>query len=73
MSKKTLNIIEYTVVLINEFASRYNLTEAESFSYIYRWHGMRLIEQCYDVMHTLPFADSVEGLASYCRRQGGNL
>lgn len=73
MSKKTLNIIEYTVALINEFAVRYHLSESESFQYIDKWQGMKLIEQCYDIMHTLPFADSVEGMASYCRRQGGTL
>lgn len=73
MSKKTLNIIEYTVALINEFAKRYNLSEVESYRYIDKWHGMELIEECYDIMHTLSFADSVEGMASYCRRQGGTL
>ncbi len=52
---------------------RYQLTEAESFEYINKWHGMKLIEQCYDVMHTLSFADGVEGMAAYCRRQGGTL
>ena len=73
MSKRTLNIIEYTVALINEFAKRYNLSEVESYRYIDRWHGMKLIEECYDIMHTLSFADSVDGMASYCRRQGGTL
>lgn len=73
MLKKRLHIIEYTIALINEFAVRYQLTEAESFEYINKWHGMKLIEQCYDVMHTLSFADGVEGMAAYCRRQGGTL
>ncbi len=73
MSKKTLDIIEYTIALINEFADRYHLSESESYQYIDKWNGMNLIEQCYDIMHTLPFPDSVEGLVSYCRRQGGNL
>lgn len=73
MSQKTLNIIEYTVALINEFADRYHLSEEESYRYIDRWNGVKLIEQCYDIMHTLPFVDGVEGMASYCRRQGGAL
>lgn len=73
MSKKRLHIIEYTIALINEFAVRYQLTEAESFEYNNKWHWMKLIEQCYDVMHTLSFADGVKGMAAYCRRQGGTL
>ena len=73
MSKRTLNIIEYTIALVNEFARRFNLSEKDSFLYIDRHNGMKLIEQCYDIMHTLSFADSVDGLASYCRRYGGTL
>lgn len=73
MSNRTLNIIEYTIALVNEFAKRFALSEVDSFKYIDQHEGMRLIEQCYDIMHTLSFADSVEGMASYCRRHGGSL
>ena len=82
MSKRTLDIIEYTIALVNEFAKRFGLSEADSFRYIDRYNGMKLIEQCYGIMHTLSFADSVDGLsfadsvdgmASYCRRNGGTL
>ena len=73
MSKRTLDIIEYTIALVNEFAKRFGLSETDSFRYIDRYNGMKLIEQCYGIMHTLSFADSVEGMASYCRRNGGTL
>ena len=73
MSKQTLDIIEYTIVLVNEFAKRFGLSEADSFRYIDRYNGMKLIEQCYSIMHTLSFADSVDGMASFCRRNGGTL
>ena len=73
MSKRTLNIIEYTIALVNEFARKFALSETDSFKYIDQHEGMKLIEQCYDIMHTLSFADSVEGMASYCRRHGGSL
>ena len=73
MSKDKVNIIEYTIALINEFAKKFGLTEAEAFDYIDRCGGMKLIEECYDIMHTLSFADGVEGMASYCRRHGGTL
>ena len=73
MPKHTLDVIEYTVVLISEFAKRFGLSEADAFRYIDRYNGMKLIDQCYGIMHTLSFADSVDGMASYCRRNGGTL
>ena len=73
MSKETLNIIEYTIALVNEFAKRFGLSEEDSFQYIDKYNGMELINQCYGIMHTLSFSDSVEGMASYCRRNGGTL
>lgn len=73
MAKETKNIIEYTIALISEFAKKYGLSEAASFHYIDEHQGMKLIEQCYGIMHTLSFADSVAGMASYCRRNGGSL
>ena len=73
MSKDRVNIIEYTIALINEFAKKFGLSEAEAFGYIDRGNGMKLIEECYDIMHTLSFADGVAGMASYCRRHGGTL
>lgn len=73
MPKQTLDIIEYTIALVSEFAKRFGLSESDSFRYIDRYEGMKLIEQCYDIMHTLSFADSVDGMASYCRRNGGIL
>ena len=53
MSKRTLDIIEYTIALVNEFARRFGLSEVDSFRYIDRYNGMKLIEQCYGIMHTL--------------------
>lgn len=73
MARETVNIIEYTIALISEFAKRYNLSDVESFQYIDKYGGMTLIDQCYGIMHTLSFSDSVTGLASYCRRNGGTL
>ena len=73
MSKDRVDIIEYTIALINEFAKKFGLSEAEAFGYIDRCSGLKLIEECYGIMHTLSFADSVDGMASYCRKHGGTL
>lgn len=73
MDVETVNIIEYTVALISEFAKRYRMSDNDAFSYIDEHGGLELIGQCYDIMHTLSFADGVDGLAAYCRRNGGTL
>ena len=73
MAKETIDIIEYTIALINEFADKYGLSESASFKYIDDHDGLKLIKDHYGIMHTLSFADSVEGMASFCRRQGGTL
>ena len=73
MSKDRVDIIEYTIALINEFARKFGLSESEAFNYIDRCNGMKLIEECYGIMHTLSFADSVDGMAAYCRKHGGTL
>jgi len=73
MSKRTLNIIEYTIALMNMFAMRFGFSKMDSFRYINRYNGMKLIEKCYGIIYTLSFADNVDGMASYCRRHGGTL
>lgn len=65
--------IQFIVALIAEFAERYNLTDAQAEQYLQRYNAIELCEQHYEMMHTLSFADNVEGLAAYCRRNGGAL
>lgn len=65
--------VEYIVALVNEFAKRFGLTDVQAYRYISRFHGIDLIDQHYNIMHTLDFKDTVDSLASYCNRQGGAL
>lgn len=65
--------IDYMVALIAEFAKRYQLTTMQAARYISRWGAIELCEKHYEIMHTLPWSDNVESIATYCRRQGGNL
>lgn len=65
--------IEYIVALVNEFAKRFGLTDVQAYRYISHYKGVELIEEHYDIMHTLDFRDTVDALASYCHRQGGAL
>lgn len=73
MSELKRNQIGFLVALINEFARRFSLTDKQSFEYIYRYGGIEMYLKHYNILHTLTFSDMVEGMASYCKRQGGTL
>ena len=65
--------IEYIIMLVQLFARHYHLTFREAYSYISQHQGIEYSEQNYNILHTLSFADQVEGLATYCHRQGGHI
>lgn len=67
------DILEYIVVLVNEFAKRFGLTDREAYNYIRHHKGVTFIEKNFGIMHTLDFADAVDSVATYCRRYGGAL
>lgn len=73
MSELNVHKIEFLVALINEFAKRFSLTDKQSYEYIARYGGIEMFLQHYNILHTLSFADMVEGMASFCHRQGGDL
>ena len=60
----------YIVALIAEFAKRFGITDAEAAQYMNRYHATALCDKHYGIMHTLSFADNVDSIATYCRRQG---
>ena len=61
--------VEYIVALVSEFAKRFDLTDVQAFRYIAHFKGIEMIEQHYDIMHTLDFKEMVNSLANYCNRQ----
>ena len=67
------DISEYIVTLISAFASHYSITDAEAYRYLSHYGAINVMHSYYDVMHTLPFADMVESMATYCHRKGGSL
>ncbi len=73
MPREQYNIVEYTVYFISEFAKQYAISEEKAFEYLYRYGGIKLIEDFYDVMHTQSFSDMVDSTATYCKRNGGDL
>lgn len=70
---KVRDIIEYIVAVVNEFATRYSLTERQAYRYINFHDGISFIEENYGIIHTLSFNEAVESVALFCKNRGGKL
>ena len=49
------------------------MTEVEAYRYLNQYGAIKVMHDFYDVMHTQPFDDMVQSMASYCHRKGGEL
>ena len=67
------DILEYTIAIVSEFASKFNLTEKQAYRYINFHKGINFIEENYGIIHTLDFNEAVESVAIFCRKSGGEL
>lgn len=67
------DIFEYIIALVNEFATKFGLTDKQAYNYIRRHQGILFIEKNYGIIHTLDFKEAVDSVATYCRRYGGEL
>ena len=65
--------VEYIIALINEFAKRFKQTDVQAYRYVSYYKGIDMIDEHYNIMHTLDFDEMVNSLAIYCNRQGGAL
>lgn len=70
---KVRDIIEYIVVVVNEFAERYNLTEREAYRYISFHNGISYLKENYGIIHTLSLNEAIECVAAFCKNRGGKL
>lgn len=67
------NKVSYMVALVSEFAKKHEITDAMAFSYLQSHNAIQLVDEEYDIAHTLSFNDMVDDLTQYCQRQGGTL
>ena len=65
--------IEYMVALVSDFAKKHSLSTTQAFNYLDRFNAISLLEQHYNVAHTLPFSEMLDDLSLYCKNQGGTL
>ena len=73
MNQELKNKAEYIVVFISEFARKYKLTTLQAFRYLSRYKAIDLINEQYNILHTLDLYTNVEDIAAYCRRYGGAI
>lgn len=67
------NKAEYFVALVNEFSKRHKLTDVQAFRYLDRYGCISLIDEHYNISHTLTFDDVIDGLTAFSKRHGGAL
>ncbi len=68
---ETKKKINYTVVCVNEFAERHNISAKEAFVYLYDHQGIAFIKEHYDIEHTLSIEEAMDDLDLVCRKNGG--
>ena len=52
--------IEYTVALVSDFAKKYSLSTTQAFNYLDRFNAITLLEQHYNIAHTLAYSEMVD-------------
>lgn len=63
--------INYTVVCVNEFAKKFEITLKEAFQYLEKYKGILFLKEHYEIEHTLSLEDAIEDLSRVCRTNGG--
>lgn len=62
---------EYLLAMVDHFAEKNRLSVPQAYRYFKRYGGVCLIDEHYDIMHTLSFSDALESMTVYMKRQGG--
>ena len=73
MKYEIRDIAEYIIVMIGEFAKKFNLTENQAFRYLKFHQGISFLQDHYEIIHTLDFKEALESVTLYCRNSGGKL
>lgn len=71
--KEQVNLLNYIVVCISEFARRYDIHVKDAYLYLSRNKGIDFLKEFYDVEHTLSFEDVLDDLTAVCSQNGGAI
>jgi hypothetical protein len=61
------------VYCISAFASHYELSIKQAYSYLKWFKGISFLDECYEAEHQLSIKDAVSDLSVICHRNGGAL
>ncbi len=73
MTKENRNVLDYVVVCVSEFATRYDIQMQEAYQYLRQYKGIDYLQEFYDVEHTLSFEDAINDLTTICQNNGGDI
>ena len=73
MTKKDIDVLNYIVVCISEFANINKMHMKDAYLYLSRYKGIEFLKEFYDVEHTLSFDEVMDDLFSICSKNGGML
>lgn len=65
--------IPYINACIRAFAKRFHLPVKNAFLYLYRFEGMKFLDEFYDIEYLQSIDDAVDDLILVCKRNGGEL
>jgi hypothetical protein len=73
ITKQQVNIINYLVVCINDFAERFRMNSKVAYQFLSQYGGIEFLMRHYDIEHTLSLDDAIDDLEKICRDNGGTL
>ena len=73
ITKQQMNIINYLVVCISDFAERFAMDSKTAYRFLAQFGGIDFLMQHYEIEHTLSLDETVDDLEMVCRQNGGIL
>ena len=73
ISKQQVNIINYLVICINDFAGRFSIDPKVAYRFLAQFGGIEFLMRHYEVEHTLSLDETLDDLEMICRQNGGML
>ena len=65
--------VPYMNAVVRKFATRKAMPLQDAFSYLWRYDGLKLLDECYEAIHLQSIDDAVDDLTVVCQRNGGNI
>ena len=72
-TRQQTNIINYLVICISDFATKFDMSAKETFCFLSAYGGIAFLMEHYEIEHTLSLDETIETLAHICRENGGIL